>query len=81
MKIAPLIRAFKERGNFNALLVHTGQHYDENMSELFFDDLGIPRPDMNLEVGSDSHAVQIAEIMKRFEPVVFWFTSLVMFLL
>jgi len=51
------------------------------MSELFFDDLGIPRPDMNLEVGSDSHAVQIAEIMKRFEPVVFWITSLVMFLL
>ena len=70
MKIAPLMRAFKERGNFNALLVHTGQHYDENMSKFFFDELGIPRPDINLEVGSDSHAVQTAEIMKRFEPVV-----------
>jgi UDP-N-acetylglucosamine 2-epimerase (non-hydrolysing) len=70
MKIAPVMRAFKAAGNFEPLLVHTGQHYDENMSTLFFDDLGIPRPDVNLEVGSGSHAVQTAEIMKRFEPVV-----------
>ena len=70
IKIAPIMRAFKENGNFDALLVHTGQHYDENMSKLFFDELGIPRPDINLEVGSASHAVQTAEIMKRFEPVV-----------
>jgi len=64
------MRAFETNGNFQTLLVHTGQHYDENMSRLFFDDLGIPRPDINLEVGSGSHAVQTAEIMKRFEPVV-----------
>ena len=70
MKIAPIMRAFEAAGNFEPLLVHTGQHYDENMSRLFFDDLGIPRPGVNLEVGSASHAVQTAEIMKRFEPVV-----------
>src|SRR3989337_2384049 len=70
MKIAPLMRAFKEHGGFETLLVHTGQHYDENMSRLFFEELGIPKPDINLEVGSGSHAVQTAEIMKRFEPVV-----------
>lgn len=70
MKIAPLMRAFGQHGGFETLLVHTGQHYDENMSKLFFDELGIPKPDLNLEVGSGSHAVQTAEIMKRFEPVV-----------
>jgi len=70
MKIAPLMRAFKENGNFKPLLVHTGQHYDENMSKLFFEELEIPKPDINLEVGSGSHAVQTSEIMKRFEPVV-----------
>ena len=70
MKIAPLMRAFREHGGFETLLVHTGQHYDENMSKLFFDELGIPKPDINLEVGSGSHAVQTAEIMKRFESVV-----------
>jgi len=53
-----------------ALLVHTGQHYDERMSDLFFRELGIPEPDINLEVGSASHAVQTAEIMRAFEPVV-----------
>jgi UDP-N-acetylglucosamine 2-epimerase (non-hydrolysing) len=70
MKIAPLMHAFEQSGNFDSLLVHTGQHYDENMSKLFFDELGIPKPDINLEVGSGSHAVQTAEIMKRFEGVV-----------
>ena len=69
MKIAPVMRAFNDHGGFEALLVHTGQHYDENMSKLFFDELGIPKPDINLEVGSGSHAVQTAEIMKKFEPV------------
>jgi len=70
MKIAPLMRAFKENGDFQTLLVHTGQHYDKKMSHLFFDELNIPKPDINLEVGSGSHAVQTAEIMKSFEPVV-----------
>jgi UDP-N-acetylglucosamine 2-epimerase (non-hydrolysing) len=70
IKIAPIMRAFEAAGKFEPLLVHTGQHYDENMSKLFFDDLEIPRPDINLEVGSASHAVQTGEIMKRFEPVV-----------
>lgn len=70
MKIAPIMRAFDANGSFETILVHTGQHYDENMSKLFFDELGIVRPDVNLEVGSDSHAVQTSEIMRRFEPIV-----------
>lgn len=69
MKIAPLVRALEDAGGFELLLVHTGQHYDRKMSELFFEELGIPEPDINLEVGSGTHAVQTAEIMKRFEPV------------
>lgn len=70
MKIAPIMRAFNDSGDFETLLVHTGQHYDKKMSHLFFDELNIPKPDINLEVGSGSHAVQTAEVMKRFEPVV-----------
>ena len=73
MKIAPIIRAFEENGGFETLLVHTGQHYDENMSKLFFEELNIPKPDINLEVGSSSHALQTAEIMRRFEPIVLEF--------
>jgi UDP-N-acetylglucosamine 2-epimerase (non-hydrolysing) len=73
MKIAPIMKAFRENGQFNTLLVHTGQHYDKKMSQLFFDELHIPEPDINLEVGSASHAVQTAEIMKRFEPVILEF--------
>jgi len=69
MKIAPLMAEYSRHGNIHAILVHTGQHYDEIMSNLFFSELGIPKPDINLEVGSGSHAVQTAEIMKRFEPV------------
>ncbi len=69
MKVAPLMEAFAERPGIEALLVHTGQHYDANMSDLFFRQLGIPEPDLNLGVGSGSHAVQTAEIMKGFEPV------------
>lgn len=64
------MKAFEAEDCFQTLLVHTGQHYDENMNRFFFDDLDIPRPDVNLEVGSGSHAVQTAEIMRRFEPVV-----------
>ncbi len=70
MKIAPLMEAFAASGQIATTLVHTGQHYDERMSELFFRQLGIPEPEINLEVGSGSHAVQTAEVMKRFEPVV-----------
>jgi UDP-N-acetylglucosamine 2-epimerase (non-hydrolysing) len=70
MKIAPLMEAWARRPGVEALLVHTGQHYDANMNELFFRELGIPEPDLNLGVGSASHAVQTAEIMRAFEPVV-----------
>jgi UDP-N-acetylglucosamine 2-epimerase (non-hydrolysing) len=70
MKIAPLVDAFARTGRIHTILVHTGQHYDEKMSKLFFTDLGIPEPDINLEVGSGSHAAQTAEIIRRFEPVV-----------
>ena len=70
MKIAPLMEAYRGCHHINPILVHTGQHYDRNMSSWFFDELGIPKPDINLEVGSASHAVQTAEILKAFEPVV-----------
>ncbi len=70
MKIAPLMRAYKGYDAIEPVLVHTGQHYDEKMSKLFFEELEIPRPDLNLEVGSGSHAQQTAEVMKRFEAVV-----------
>ena len=69
MKIAPLMWELARRPRAASYLVHTGQHYDEKMSKAFFDQLKIPRPDTDLEVGSGSHAVQTAEIMKRFEPV------------
>lgn len=70
IKIAPLMRAIRARPDVEARLVHTGQHYDARMSQLFFDELNIPRPDADLGVGSGSHAVQTAEVMIRFEPVV-----------
>ena len=70
VKIAPIVRAFEKESGFEILLVHTGQHYDANMSKLFFNELGIPKPDVNLEVGSSSHATQTANIMAHFEPVV-----------
>jgi UDP-N-acetylglucosamine 2-epimerase (non-hydrolysing) len=69
MKIAPLMRAYQAHPHLAPLLVHTGQHYDENMSNLFFRQLEIPEPDVNLEVGSGSHAQQTAQIMMRFEPL------------
>lgn len=69
MKMAPILRAFAQHDPpIPALLVHTGQHYDQAMSSRLFADLGLPKPDLNLEVGSGSHAVQTAEVMKRFEP-------------
>lgn len=70
MKIAPIMEAYHAYPSISPVLVHTGQHYDEAMSKLFFDELDIPRPDINLEVGSASHAEQTAAIMKAFEPIV-----------
>jgi len=70
MKIAPLMRAFNNDPlRFKPILLHTGQHYDEAMKASFFNQLGIPEPDIDLEVGSGSHAQQTAQIMLRFEPV------------
>jgi len=70
MKVAPVLHALSKRAGVVQTLVHTGQHYDVNMSDVFFDQLGIPAPDVNLGVGPGSHARQTAEIMGRFEPVV-----------
>jgi len=77
MKIAPLVVAIQRHGEFRSpqqveleyRLVHTGQHYDEKMSQIFFTELGIPAPEVNLEVGSGSHALQTANVMRAFEPV------------
>jgi len=69
MKIAPIMHAMKNSEWLEALLVHTGQHYDVQMSSLFFEELQIPLPDISLEVGSDTQARQVARIMERFEPV------------
>ena len=70
MKAAPVLRALKKRSGVRQTLVHTGQHYDKNLSDVFFSQLSMPQPDVNLEVGSGSHALQTAEVMNRFEPVV-----------
>lgn len=70
MKIAPLIRELINI-NISYKLIHTGQHYDKSMSDYFFKDLKIPNPDINLNVGSDSQAAQIAKIMIKFEKVLF----------
>jgi UDP-N-acetylglucosamine 2-epimerase (non-hydrolysing) len=77
MKIAPLIKSIQARNEspdrngtrVDYRLVHTGQHYDQKMSDIFFSELGIPAPDINLEAGSGSHAMQTASVMTRFEPV------------
>ncbi|HEX6626157.1 MAG TPA: UDP-N-acetylglucosamine 2-epimerase (non-hydrolyzing) [Pyrinomonadaceae bacterium] len=71
MKVAPIVEAMRRRASeFAPLVVHTGQHYDERMSDAFFRDLGLPRPDVHLGVGSGTHARQTAAVMERFEPVV-----------
>ncbi|MCA9322810.1 MAG: UDP-N-acetylglucosamine 2-epimerase (non-hydrolyzing) [Planctomycetes bacterium] len=67
MKVAPLAWAAQERNDIDVVIVHTGQHYDRNMSDLFFEELGMPEPVVNLGVGSASHAVQTADVMVRFE--------------
>ena len=70
MKVAPVFRALREYSTVRQTVVHTGQHYDFNMSDVFFQELGIGAPDVNLQVGSGSHAQQTANIMRRFEPIV-----------
>ncbi|HEY5800264.1 MAG TPA: UDP-N-acetylglucosamine 2-epimerase (non-hydrolyzing) [Burkholderiaceae bacterium] len=70
VKMAPIVQAFANLPEpVSVTLVHTGQHYGSAMTDRFFDTLGLPEPDFNLEVGSASHALQTAEIMRRFEPV------------
>jgi UDP-N-acetylglucosamine 2-epimerase (non-hydrolysing) len=70
MKAAPIIREMAKHGAvFEQTLVHTGQHYDANMSDVFFDELDLPKPAVNLDVGSGTHAAQTAQVMLRFEPV------------
>jgi UDP-N-acetylglucosamine 2-epimerase (non-hydrolysing) len=79
MKAAPVVRALTKRIGFKQLIVHTGQHYDPNMSAIFFEQLGIPLPNLNLEVGSGSHARQTAEVMSRLESIVMeWKPDLVL---
>ena len=76
MKVAPIIRAVHDHNKkrtdlqIDHLLVHTGQHYDQAMSDSFFADLGLPTPDVHLGVGSGSHTQQTADVMKKFEEVV-----------
>lgn len=70
MKVAPVVRALAAHPGVRQTLVHTGQHYDQNMSDVFFRELEIPQPDFNLAVGSGTHAEQTGQIMLRFEPVV-----------
>lgn len=69
MKVAPLLEAYKQYDDIDAQLLHTGQHYDYEMSKIFFDELGIPAPDHHLGVGSGSHAEQTAKVMIAFEKV------------
>src|SRR5258705_1107672 len=69
MKIAPIVEEMKKAPDLEGILVHTGQHYDEGMSDVFFRDLGIPVPGVHLGVGSGTHAEQTARIMVEFEKV------------
>lgn len=69
MKVAPVFHAMSKYRDLNQAILHTGQHYDVNMSDVFFQQLGMPAPAFNLDVGSDTHARQTAEIMIRIEPV------------
>lgn len=69
MKMAPIMEHMKASPKITPVLLHTGQHYDQNMNDVFFDQLGIPRPDIELEVGSGDQALQVSETIKKFDPV------------
>ncbi|MGH7232105.1 MAG: UDP-N-acetylglucosamine 2-epimerase, partial [Nitrospiraceae bacterium] len=69
MKAAPVIESLRQHKDIDVMLVHTGQHYDREMSTLFFEELGMPRPNLDLQVGSGSHGEQTGQIMVRLEPV------------
>src|SRR5947209_15538903 len=69
MKVAPILAQLRKRPGVSQVLVHTGQHYDAKMSDVFFQDLGMPDPDVHLGVGSGSHAQQTAKVMTEIEPV------------
>ena len=70
MKVAPLLAELRRHDEIEPVLVHTGQHYDYSMSQVFFDQLGVPPPDYNLDVGSGPHYAQTAEIMRKFGDLV-----------
>lgn len=72
VKLAPISRAFDDRDEIRHTIIHTGQHYDDNMSTVFFDELKIARPDVNLEIGSASHAAQTGAMMEKLEC---WFEA------
>ena len=67
MKMAPLLRALQAHAHVNATLVHTGQHYDDKLSDVFFEELGIKEPEVHLDVGSGKHGVQTARILERIQ--------------
>jgi UDP-N-acetylglucosamine 2-epimerase (non-hydrolysing) len=69
MKIAPIARELRARGVFDVKIVHTGQHYDRDMSDVFFEQLGIPTPDIHLGVGGGTHGVQTARVLEAFEAL------------
>ena len=69
IKIAPLIEQMDQSASITYSLIHTGQHYDENMNQIFFDQLGIPSPNINLGVKGDSSIQQVSQILEKFEPV------------
>mgnify|MGYP001433901836 CR=1 FL=1 len=67
MKLAPVVRAILAKGKLKPRIVHTGQHYDYEMNRVFFEELGIPKPDVHLDVGSGPHGAQTARILERYE--------------
>ena len=69
MKLAVICKAIEARPGWNHSIIHTGQHYDPALSAVFFEELGIPRPDYDLGVGSGSHGEQTGEMLKRLEPI------------